>query len=349
MAPVVPTPGTGSYAWYTAGTAPAVSAGLVASGYDPGTIPTADDFDYLFQTLMGVGDWLMDGQCRFREVEAYRGLGYTVSPASTPLIKATLAGAGDSALNILQISPDALATFNAVMGLAGALTKAPDLELDWGGSPDPFGWIFRVNSSSPVFFDFQNTHATAGAVLQAGAIQTTGETTYKAGMVGLNKYSDTTTSVANTTTETAIFADTIPAGRLRQGTTIRIRFGADLSWDTGGSNDLTIRLKLGSGPSTLLTVNLDNGSWVSTVTGALVFEAVFTVTTASATGEIKGYGEAKAQVSANFTVGVDYGNLSSFDTTVACPIAITAQWQSALVGNDLDTRLFHVEIMDTPA
>lgn len=349
MATAIPTPGTGSYAFQTSGTAPTPSGGLIANGYVPAMIPAATEFNYLFQTLMNAGDWLQDAQCRFREVEAYRAVSYTVSPASTPLIKATLDGAGDAALDILSIQPAALATFRSLIALGGAVSAAPGLEIDWGGGSDPYGWIFRVNVSTNTFFDFQNTHSTGGAVVQAGLIQTTGETTYKAGMVGLSKYSDTTTSVNNTITETAIFADTLPAGRLRQGTTIRIKWAGDISWVNGGSNDLTFRLKLGSGVSTIITLVLGAGAWVAPVSGAIVFEALFTVTTASATGEIKAYGNAQVQVSGNTVISCDYGNLSSFDTTVACPIAITAQWQLASASNDLDTRLVHIEIMDTPA
>lgn len=135
-----------------------------------------------------------------------------------------------------------------------------------------------------------------------------------------------TTTVANTTDETAVYSCTISRGQLTVGKVVRTRVLGRYG-TVNGSDTVTLRFKVGG------TEVHSIASTAASITGQpLQFEFCFTVRSVGATGTLFSF--ATGQIN---NVGKDTPDAATttVDTTGGVAISVTAQWSAANAANTL--------------
>lgn len=151
------------------------------------------------------------------------------------------------------------------------------------------------------------------------------------------------TSIASSTTETALFTYPLPANTLKAGTTIRVTVA--MSCDViATSGTLTIRLRYG-GPSGASLAGFGIGSSASLQTGRLVFVTYeLTVRTTGASGTASCLGVIRHEIGTGSQAAI--GNPSNtIDTTAIKDLCFTAQWATANAGNIARAEVVSVEVI----
>ncbi len=156
----------------------------------------------------------------------------------------------------------------------------------------------------------------------------------------------TTTTVANTTTETSLLGaadqgtDTIEAGLARVGQTFRFSFTGTVQ--TTGSPVLTIRLKLGGSSGTTIQ------TWTKAITGgAAAWELIVygVITAIGAAGNIS-IQSAIFQFTPAGVEGIGSGKQSTvIDFTANQQWALTAQWGTADAANSITYQFGNIDIV----
>lgn len=144
------------------------------------------------------------------------------------------------------------------------------------------------------------------------------------------------TTVANTTTETTLFTATMPANGIAVADMIRIFTGGYYS-TANGSDTFTIRWKVGS--TTILSMtstaaNVTNVPWHARTHN--------TVRTLGATGTLMAFGEIDSN-----GANSDQANTATttFDTTATMTFTVTVQWSAANASNTLTASIAYSEIL----
>ncbi len=129
-----------------------------------------------------------------------------------------------------------------------------------------------------------------------------------------------TTSVANTTTETTAYTDTLPASELTVGRVLRVTLLGRYS-TANGTDTFTLRLKLGS--TTLISI-VSSASSVTNVPLKAVLTA--TVRSTGSSGTVFAFGEAMFN---HTDKSVTNTATTTVNTTTAENITATVQWTAA--------------------
>lgn len=159
--------------------------------------------------------------------------------------------------------------------------------------------------------------------------------------------STATASVSNTTTETSIVGSgvgsaTIPASRMRAGSTYRIRV---LGYYSTASSPGTLRLRVKLGSTTVLdtTAKTAHGSASS---AQFEVEGTITCRTTGASGTVMGQGRALFPQTNNFTDGcwtMTNTATTTINTTSSQTIDVTAEWGTADAGNSISGAVVTIE------
>lgn len=134
-----------------------------------------------------------------------------------------------------------------------------------------------------------------------------------------------TTTVANTTTETTIFTGTLAANALKDGNILKTLCMGVVS-TANASDTVTLRVKIGS--TTIATVattagNVTNEPWN--------LSSIMTVRSVGATGTVSNFTKINVSGADNSTAN----EATTVDTTVSEDITVTAQWDAADAGNTI--------------
>lgn len=160
------------------------------------------------------------------------------------------------------------------------------------------------------------------------------------------------TAVQNTTSETAIYSQTIPANYAYQGRTLRVRaFG---KYSTTSNPTMIFGLRWGGAAGVLLaqTETLTMGTTQTNLNWGvelvMVFRTIGTAGTVLAFGDVTVQTTTSAITTQTFSVaGADAPAVSaSLDTTVDKALALTATWGTQSASNTLTGMLFTVEAMN---
>ena len=135
-----------------------------------------------------------------------------------------------------------------------------------------------------------------------------------------------TTTVANTTTETAIYTCPLPANCLKVGNHLHIGCSGIISNATA-ADDITINVYVGTD-----LINTYNPA-IGNVTGAnWHVELTMTVRTVGASGTIASHGHIEIDGSEDVA-----NELDTIDTTGANDITVKVQWDNAKAGNTISS------------
>jgi hypothetical protein len=158
----------------------------------------------------------------------------------------------------------------------------------------------------------------------------------------------TTTTVANTTTETSILGTgvgtkTLPAAFLVAGKTVRVRIEGYVS--NLATPTIQIKIKLGA------TIILDTTAvTMTTITGSMRFkvEGTLTCRTTGASGTIFSQGDVKYFSIASTANNIDMVNTTTttIDTTASQAIDVTCTWGTANASNTISSTNTTIEILN---
>lgn len=159
-------------------------------------------------------------------------------------------------------------------------------------------------------------------------------------------YSNTAASAAvtNTVAETMFDAKySIPAGSLRAGDVIKVRFQG-IATATNATDTLLIRLRIGGVAGTVLLLGT-----ATDVANNNIFsgEAEIHIRTIGAAGTLVAVGTHTEVPAASGTAVQDITEITAsttIDTTVAQEIGVTATWSVANAGNSCRLDIFNVEL-----
>lgn len=213
-----------------------------------------------------------------------------------------------------QVSIGAATATNWLDIAGGTTTKAP-IHIDSGS-------LKTTAVSGDIEYDGKNFYATRTSTRRKIALS--------------NDSITSTTTVANTTTETTVFSMSIGANGFAVGDVLRVNMAGFYS-TANGVDTFTLRWKIGS--TTILSVTSD----AANVTNAPFHSELFnTVRTIGATGTLIGH----ASVIAN-NVDKDTTNTATttFDTTATMTFTITVQWSAANASNTFSSTIGFSEIL----
>lgn len=143
-------------------------------------------------------------------------------------------------------------------------------------------------------------------------------------VVATNGVIITTSTVANTTTETTIYTLNITADSLQEGQVFMGRVSGSISNDSA-SDDITIKIKIGS------TVVESFKPAVGNVTDAdWHFHGYMTVRSTGASGSVAFHGHVEIDGNVDNT-----NSLETIDTTVSEDVTVTVTWDNAKAGNTI--------------
>lgn len=152
------------------------------------------------------------------------------------------------------------------------------------------------------------------------------------------------TAISNTTSETAFDTSySIPAGSLRAGSVIKVRYQG-IATSTNSTDTLLIRLRIGGLAGTALLVGT-----ATDVANSNIFAGSWTgiIRTIGASGTIVGYGTHTEVPAASGTAVHDITEIlasTAIDTTAAQVVNATATWSVASASNSCRLDLMVVEI-----
>lgn len=160
------------------------------------------------------------------------------------------------------------------------------------------------------------------------------------------------TAVANTTTETALAALTIPANYMSDGRLLRVKAYGKLS--TTGTPTIKFGLRWGAAVSGVLlaeTEAITNGSGVTSVNWSV--EAMVQVRTNGSAGTALVMGDARLHTSAT-AVSVNVFGVSGYDApaTAACnftadtALSFVGTWSAASASNTATCEIFSIESLN---
>lgn len=144
------------------------------------------------------------------------------------------------------------------------------------------------------------------------------------------------TTVANTTTETTVFTMTMPANGMVVGDTTRVNLAGYYS-TVNASDTFTMRWKIGA--TTILSITSD----AANVTNAPFHaELINTLRTAGASGALIAHGSIDSN-----NVGHDTSNTATttIDTTATMTFTVTVQWSAASASNTFTAAIGFSEIL----
>lgn len=151
------------------------------------------------------------------------------------------------------------------------------------------------------------------------------------------------TAISNTTTETLFSTQySIPAGSLRAGSLIRVRYQG-IATATNSTDTLALKLYIGGLTGTVLISHA-----ATDVANNDVFSGEYelVIRTTGATGTMVGMGSYKSVPAAEgtFTGKDDILASTTIDTTVAQVLGVSATWSVANAGNSVRLDIFRVII-----
>ena len=149
-----------------------------------------------------------------------------------------------------------------------------------------------------------------------------------------NEVITSTTTVENTTTETAIYTGTSPAEEFDVGRLIELHVSGEVSNDSA-SDDFTLRVKIGG-----TTVSTFNPA-ISNVTNAdWHVNMMMCIRSTGATGTTSNHTEAYIDGNTQY----DNDETTTVDTTAATDLEVTIQWDNAKATNVIDAYVGYIEV-----
>lgn len=239
----------------------------------------------------------------------------------------------------MQLIKNTGATNNLVVKY-GATTIATLAPSEWAICSSVTGLIWYAATVSGTF---SGAISAVTATFTGRVTTTDGVTSGDARIVGgVVSAKSTTTSVANTTVETAAGTYSVPANTIKAGSTVRIRAAVKCTGQAGG-HTVTIRVKLGS--ATLLTsgalnmVANDVAEFTAIVSGrAAPGASVALASLATATVQ-------QSAVVSTVSAVKDAASYTAQATNGALTAQITVQWSSADVLDIVTCDQFIVEVI----
>lgn len=282
------------------------------------------------------------------------GTNSTLSGSEASFIQATASGAnrdlilpsvaGNQAFGRYRVIYNAGASNNVVVKKpAGTtmITLAPGDAVIVKGA--------KINSTNdwhialPVSSTFTGAIAAVAATFTGRVTTTDGVTSGDARIVGgVVHAKQTTTTVTNTTTETAIGSHSVPANTIKAGTTVRVRGSFKCTGNAGG-HTATLRIKLGA-------VELLNTSALNTVANDVCeFEAIVSGRAApGASVALASLARASYQQGGTLSSAAAVKDAATYTgqaTNGALTAQATIQWSAASASDIITCDQFTVEVI----